>query len=151
MIAFRFYPVGIISAILIGAVLAVMSRPGVQASGWHWEAVDTHWHAGVWQWTNTAWWCFGLLGWHGDQYSGSGRAADVFADAYDPSCYGPSSTEVRFHVSGYIGSTPSLGAIAAPIVDQMQSGPDRCNILRVRLYDYRIASYRGVLPLSRLL
>jgi hypothetical protein len=111
MIPRRFvYTVAIVGAVLVGAALGVISKPEVQASGWHWEAVNTNWHSGVWQWTDTAWWCFGKLGWHGS----NGRAADTFADASEPSCYGPSSTEVRFHVRGYIGSTPSIGAIAAP-------------------------------------
>jgi hypothetical protein len=126
-------------AVLVGASLAVISKPEAEAAGWHLEAVDTHWHSGVWQWTDTAYWCFGLSGWHGS----GGRAADTFADASDPSCYGPSSTEVRFHVSGYLGSTSAAGAIAAPTVSQIASGPSTCDILRARLYDYRDGTLRG--------
>ena len=85
----------------------------------------------------------GSLGWHGDQLSGAGRAADAFADASGP-CGGPYSTEVRLHLSGYIGSTATQGALATFVVDQYQSGPDKCDILRVRLYDFRYGTYRGV-------
>jgi hypothetical protein len=133
------YSVAIGGAVLVGAVVAVISNPEAEASGWHWERVDTHWHAGVWQWTDTAWWCFGYAGWHGS----GGWAADVFADAYDPACNDPGTTEVRLHVAGYIGSTPYVGAIASPIVDQWRWGDDKCNVLRVRLYDYRYGTLRG--------